>query len=247
MRIIFYLIVTISFFQCSNVREFEKVQCNSETISSNENLRHVFKPCRQYIYQAKYWDEEYNLISDELIWMMATGKDWEYQPERQDEIIIQYNFNEKKIEEIQKFNINKTLTHSWESSVTTGIIEDGNETLMHPFRQNQYGFTEVASFPYVSFPLEVGKAWNSKLNIHEDWGDWSGSTLENYYEVISIDSVELSIGILDGWHIRGNTYASFGNSQHDFWYNDQYGFIKMIVKNYQNQLLKFELVEVIEE
>ncbi|MEP2023497.1 MAG: hypothetical protein ABJH98_06405 [Reichenbachiella sp.] len=242
------LIFTLLFIAlgCSENKSFESIPCSTSDISENNNLRQIFKPCPQFIYQAKYWDENYNLISDEYISIMATGKDWEHQPESQDEIVIQYDFKENQIDKIDRFNINSQLTHSWEEKTTTGIIENGNLTWMHPIRQNQYNFTEIAPFPSVNFPLETGKEWESNLNIHEGWGDWSNSEINNQYKVISKDSIQLSIGNLEAWHIGSIGYAKFGNSYHDFWYNVDYGFVKMIIKNYKNQLLKFELVEVIE-
>ncbi|MDW3209094.1 MAG: hypothetical protein R8N23_04460 [Reichenbachiella sp.] len=247
MKLTTTLIIFLTLVSCKErSTSFEEIQCSPSTTSENDNIGQVFKPCRQYIYQAKYWDEDYNLISDELIWMMATGKDWDAQPELQDEIIIQYNYSEDKIDEIKKFGINKTLDYPWERKVITGIIENKNQTFMHPFRQNQYAFTEVAPFPSVNFPLEIGKTWDSNMNI-SGWGDWAESTLKESYEVIGRDSIELPIGVLQAWHVRGIAYADFGNSQNDFWYNEKFGFVKTIIKNYKNQLLKFELQEIIEE
>ncbi|SMD32101.1 hypothetical protein SAMN04488029_0441 [Reichenbachiella faecimaris] len=231
---------------CSENKNFENIPCSPSDRSENDNLKQIFKPCRKYIYQAKYWDENYNLISDENISMMATGIDWEHQPESQDQIVIQYGFNKDLIDKIDKYNINSQLKQSWKHKTTTGIIENGNTTWMHPFRQNQYIFTEIAPFPSVNFPLETGKTWESNLNIYEGWGDWSDTEIKNQYEVIGKDSVQLSIGSLEAWHVSSIGYAQFGNSYHDFWYNNNYGFVKMIIKNYKNQLLKFELIEVIE-
>ncbi|MEM9340454.1 MAG: hypothetical protein AAGA66_17095, partial [Bacteroidota bacterium] len=55
---------------------FNKIECASSDVILNSNLRKVFEPCKEYIYSAKYWDVEYNLISQEQIWVMATGKAW---------------------------------------------------------------------------------------------------------------------------------------------------------------------------
>ena len=68
---------------------FNKIECFPLDSIVNDNLGHIFKPCREFIYSAKYWDSEYNLISDESIWMMATGKPWDVQPELQNELVIE--------------------------------------------------------------------------------------------------------------------------------------------------------------
>jgi len=223
--------------------EFKHVECNTENTNSNGNLRKVFKPCREYIFTAQYWDQDYNLISSERIWMMATGNGWKVQPELQDEIIIQYAFDSAKMDEIEKFNINPEVMH-WSREEVTGIIEDVGRTWMHPFRSNQYLFTQVAPFPEVMLPLKLGVVWNSSLRIHDGWGLWAHSTLEDNYEVVDFEVVQLEFGDFDAWHIRAITTAEFGTSVHDFWYNEEYGFIKMFIKNYAGQILQLQLSEV---
>lgn len=128
-----------------------------------EKTRNIFKPCRQYIYTAIYRDKNNNVISDSKIWMMSTGRRWEYQPEKQDEVVVQFAFSKENIPEIKKHYVNKKILESitFSDQTTTGIIENVKEVWMHPFRSNQYNFTEVAAFPHVKYPLEIGKTWTS--------------------------------------------------------------------------------------
>ncbi|MFT6137932.1 MAG: hypothetical protein ACJAUJ_001022 [Salibacteraceae bacterium] len=222
---------------------FEKIECSPSDSIPNSNLRKIFEPCKEYIYSAKYWDAEYNLISQEKIWLMATGHAWAYQPELQDEILIQYSFDSSRVEHIKQFNINGELD-KWTTMTTTGIIENNQKTSIHPFRQNQYSFTQVAPFPDVSHPLYEGKVWSVKFNIHEGWGVWTNSTLDQNYSVIGYETVSIEFGELEAWHVSSMTTTEFGTLTHHFWYNEEFGFIKMIIKNYVGQLLQFELAEV---
>ena len=176
---------------------------------------------------------------------MASGRAWEQQPKRQDEILIQYQIDSAKIDEITKLSINPELQF-WTTQVSTGIIETPFETWMHPFRSNQYAFTEVAPFPSVRFPLEQGKTWSSNLNIYDGWGVWANSKLNNTYEVIGYETIVTELGEMEAWHVSSFTSAEFGISTHHFWYNMELGFVRMIIKNYAGQLLQFELVEVAE-
>ncbi len=221
---------------------FEKIDCSPLDSIPNSNLRTIFKPCREYIYSAKFWDKEYSLLSQENISVMATGKGWEFQPESQDEIIIQYAHDPSKIESLKQYSINPEIQH-WTTRENTGIIETSIRTWMHPFRSNQYSFTEVAPFPSVQHPLYLGKTWSSKLNIYDGWGVWANTTLNNTYEVIDYETVKIALGELEAWHISSVTSAEFGISTHNFWYNEELGFIKMVIKNYEGQLLQFELTE----
>lgn len=117
--------------------------------------------------------------------MMATGKRWEWQPEKQDEITIQYEFDEEDIPWIKQHYVNKkfAVEGSFIPKQTTGIIENVREVWMHPFRSNQFNFTEVAAFPHVKFPLRKGATWTSNLQIGEGWGDWENSVINSNYEV----------------------------------------------------------------
>ncbi|MEQ8687420.1 MAG: hypothetical protein RIE86_19105 [Imperialibacter sp.] len=175
--------------------------------------------------------------------MMATGNAWEAQPELQDELIIQYSFDSAQMQRISQYSINPDFDY-WTRKETTGIIETGSKTWMHPFRSNQYNFTEVAAFPSVELPLELGKTWSSGLSIYDGWGAWANSTLNNSYEVVDFEVLEAGFGNLEAWHIRAITRADFGVSVHDFWYNEEYGFIRMFIKNYKGQMLQFDLAEV---
>lgn len=49
---------------------------------------------------------------------------------------------------------------------------------------------------------------------------------------------------LEAWHVRGISTSELGTSGHDFWYSEEYGFVKMLIKNYEGQMLQFELSEV---
>lgn len=243
MKNTFGFILFIVVMGCSNQNSnFESIPCDSD-----ESNYSVFKPCRQIIFNARLWDSEFNLISESKIWMMATGNPWEHAPDRQRELVIQYEYDEVAIDEIIDASINRELvSNEWRKQETTGIIEDENTIWMHPFRSNQYAFTEVAPFPSVRLPLEVGFSWSSSLNIYAGWGEWSHSTLSNTYTITGYELVQLPYGELEAWKIESSTQAKFGNSTHNFWFHHDLGFVKMVINNYANQTLEIELLDVIE-
>lgn len=242
MKTCLLLLIILFFSACKDSpSSFEKASC----IEEGQSYR-VFKPCRQYIFNAEFWDAEFNLISESRIWMMATGKPWDVQPELQSELAIQYEYHDQKVDEIVMVSVNQDfIGRPWKKKEVTGIIENDGSIWMHPFRSNQYGFTEVAPFPEVRTPLAIGKSWSGSLHIYEGWGDWSNVTLNDYYEVVSYEQVELPYKTLDAWQINSFTEAPFGNSTHNFWFHPELGFVKMIVKNYAGQILQIELIDVI--
>lgn len=240
------MVALSSFASCSDKASFEDIGCTPETVAVEGYLKKVFKPCREYVFSAKYWDKDYNLISDELIWMMATGNEWETDPENQSELIIQYDYDDSKVDFINQYTLNPELEHEWVRKEATGIIEDANETWMHPFRANQYAFTEMIPFPMVQVPLDSRQRWSAKVPIYEGWGRWSNSTAHAIYGVLGQELVTTEFKELNAWHVKANTSSKFGSAVNDFWYNEEYGFIKMVIKNYEGQLLVIELISVTE-
>ena len=236
------LISILILASCNSSTSFEKVECEPEGGGYS-----VFKPCREYVFNARFWSAESELISEDKIWMMATGKPWEFQPESQKELAIQYEYDTSEVGQIVKASINQEIvSQPWERKEVTGIIENENRIWMHPFRSNQYAFTEVAPFPEVALPLEIGKTWGSSLQIYEGWGEWANSTLNKEYEIVDFEQLEIPYGQLEAWHISSITFAPFGNSTHNFWFHHELGFVKMVIHNYAGQTLEIELLEVID-
>jgi hypothetical protein len=214
-------------------------------ISQTVKKRDVFKPCRQYIYSAVYTDGSGSLISRSRVWMMATGKRWEFQPEKQDEISIQYDSAGWNIASRSEYLVNKQMSNTarFASAEITGAIENEREIWMHPFRSNQFIFTEVAPFPSIELPLYVGRTWVNSLTIGNGWGDWQGHTISNEYVVVGQEDMKgSSLNLVNCWRIKSTAVASFGNSTLDFLFHEQYGFVKMTYQNYKQQTLVFELI-----
>jgi len=249
MKVKYLLLCAILITSCNSTNSpFKKVECNNvDSTAKISKYVKIYEPCKEFIFQAKYWDREYNLISDQRIWMMATGKKWG-DDEKQAEIVIQYEFDELEIDRISDYNINEKLKNrSWVESETTGFIENESTLWFHPFRANQYNFTELAPLPTVYyFMLEPGAEWPGRLSINGGWGDWSHSQVECNYHVVEVESLEMEIGnISDCYHISSTGISKFGETTFDYWFNKEYGIVKMLILNYENQTLQIELIEVI--
>ncbi|MEM9324279.1 MAG: hypothetical protein AAGA85_01425 [Bacteroidota bacterium] len=206
-------------------------------------MRKVFADCRTWVYQARLWDADYNLLSSERIAVTATGRAWKPQPDLQDEIVIQYQLGPALGNKLRPHMINPRLD-SWTSKEHTGVIENDQYITMHPFRENFYAFTEVAGFPVVHLPVRVGQRWEDELRIFDGWGDWSNMDVTTAYEVVAREEVTLPYGQLPLWHLRAVTDIPLGRTVHDFWFHEQYGFVKFVIKNYAGQLLVIELEEL---
>ena len=212
--------------------------------------RDVFKPCRSLTYKAQFLSEKGDVISNAKIKMTPSGKRWELQKEKQDETIVEYEFNPSDIERINQFQLNKKLIQTnWQKEVKEGIIENVEQVWMHPFRSNQYNFTEVAPFPQVELPLKEGKKWtDNHIHLKEGWGDWSNMKVKSSFEVIALSGLKTPYGIVpDCWRIQSTSTFDLGESTLDFWFNESIGFVKFVYTNYGGQKLIIELAGVQEK
>lgn len=274
MKILLLIILLIN-LGCSQVKEnsfqFRPIKCNPDEmpkfdgnkvtflddqgnplkdtiIGEIEKRRRVFKPCREIIYKSEFKTKKGELISKGRIKMMAKGKRWQYQPDKQDEILIQYEFSQKDFDSNKIHQLNKGLiADKWVGEVTEGVIENVEKVWMHPFRFNQYNFTEVAPFPEIKFPLRIGKTWTGNLQIQEGWGDWENTSVYSEYQVVNKETIITSYGkIKNCWKIKSKAKFKLGESTFDYWFQEELGFVKMSYKNYGNQTLQIVLVDVIE-
>lgn len=208
----------------------------------------IFSPCTRYTYEAIYKDSMGNTLSKSRVSMVATGKRWKFQPDNQSEMIIQYEVENAIGNDLKDYYVNKKLkeTMRFVKEENTGVIENIQEIWMHPFRSNQFNFTEVAPFPHVMLPLRIGDSWSSSLSIGQGWGDWENTTIHCEYKVTERENIKLlPRGAKSNcWVISSTATASFGISFHKFYFHEKYGFVKMEYKNYRDQTLVFQLVDV---
>ena len=220
-----------------------------DSILRIEKRREVFKPCRIYAFDAAFYSASNKLISKERILLMATGKRWELHPEKQDEILVKYEFDKESIDSINLYQLNKSaVSDEWWQTVSTGIRENVEEIWMHPFRYNQYNFTEVAPFPQIKFPLSVGKKWNDNtITLQEGWGDWSHMNVRSTFEILSKETVQTNYGELENcWKVKAVSNFDLGQSEVTYWFHEQYGFVKLNYVNYGGQKLNIELTQITE-
>lgn len=215
-----------------------------------EKRRTVFKPCRTVLFNAKFYSSSGEIISNEFISITPTGKRWEYQPEKQDEIEIKYDFSETDTTKTNQHKLNKGwINQGWTAKETTGIIENVEKVWTHPFRSNQYDFTQVAPFPQVELPLHIGKKWtDNNISLKEGFGDWSFMKVVSDFEVLEKTDVVTGHGTFKNcWKIKGVSDFPLGISELIYYFDEQYGFVKLLYTNYGGQKLDIEVVKITEQ
>lgn len=207
-------------------------------------IRRIFRKGVTYVYSAHYYDQNNQIITSEIVKIIGTGERWEVQPEAQDVVKLVFETSEEDRIKIESNPINKTANHGWTTNTTEGIIENNNTVWIHPIRHNQYLFTEVAAFPEIKLPAVVGKTWSSNISGLGGWGDWDDMTINSSYEITDRVNIMLMAGELQCWEIFARSTFELGESKALFYFNEDYGFVRMEYVNYENQKLIFELEKV---
>lgn len=205
-------------------------------------VRKIFKKGRVYTYRAIYRSDNGDTLSDSNIKLIPSGERIEFAPERQDKIIIVFENYRADSVELAQHDLNPSLKDWW-SETTEGIIENSERVWMHPIRVNQYKFTEVAPFPEVMFPLTAGDQWDTGLNIHDGWGEWSNTSGRSEYRVVGKDFFTLQDKQTDVWKIKSQAEFPFGKSHLDYKFSSNYGFVEFIYKNYKKETLQIKLIK----
>jgi hypothetical protein len=134
---------------------------------------------------------------------------------------------------------------------STGLIENGANVWIHPFRGKYFSVTELSPFPFAKFPLEKGKSWTWRLDdIDGRWSDprivaYEGKVAASYrYEIVGKETLETPLGKLDCAVIEATAQSRLGSSRLRSHFNTAYGFIRLEYRNLDGSRIVLELQKV---
>ncbi|WP_342644772.1 hypothetical protein [Mucilaginibacter sp. CSA2-8R] len=132
----------------------------------------------------------------------------------------------------------------------TGVIENKVNIWVHPFRFHALEILQLAPFPYVKLPLKTGQTYDWNLEIGEKWPefkafDWKGKlTLQCKYVVQGQETLSLPVGTVQTIKIQGIANTTSGRSSLVSYFNQQYGFVKMIYHNLDGSNITITLKDI---
>lgn len=135
-------------------------------------------------------------------------------------------------------------------SSTSGVIENGMNTWMHPHRDKYFMILELNPFPFIQQPFESGNKWTWSLGIGDHWKDdrwktWTGAIRNNYeYEIIGKEKLKTKIGEMDCWIVLSTATSSIGSTGLIAYYNVENGFVKLDYINIDKSRLTIEIKEI---
>ncbi len=142
------------------------------------------------------------------------------------------------------------ISHSGEAGFSehTGVIENEKNIWMHPPRMMLFRILEINPFPFVN--LDNTKKWDWKLTIGSNWGDhrwtkWDG-LIENEmkYAAKGFVNLQTSFGNIKCRKVMAEGKMPIGNTKLVSYFNEKYGFVKLIYTNIDGSLLTFNLKDM---
>lgn len=219
-----------------------------QLIAHHQTLK-IYVANREFIYSAIRINADKDTVASTKIIATSSGTGWGHPAaSEQSEVVYTYLYTKQdsiqNIEELQKV----VKLEFWIMQDTTGVIENEEEFWIHPMRNNQFYKTELAPFPTVIFPIDSKsiKSANSKIIILSDWGTYSPSVTDQRYFYEGVVEKEYSCTEKIECH-RFSSYghnSKFGISYLEYFFNEEYGFTEMNYLTYDNDIIKFELIDI---
>jgi hypothetical protein len=138
-----------------------------------------------------------------------------------------------------------------DNMASTGLIENDKNTWTHPPREQFFAITEFNSFPFIKTPYTIGTKWTSGLTVgyFESYKrfnlTWEG--ILNTKETLEIiDKIQLptALGVLPCFVVKGICTSALTESTSLFYYNETFGFVKIVYDLFDKSRLEFNLREI---
>ncbi|MBK0382463.1 hypothetical protein I5M32_05765 [Pedobacter sp. SD-b] len=217
----------------------------------NQSLE-VFSPNKIYEFQASYINSKGDTLTKEWIELKPFGKPWKFQ-KTQTAYIVYYHFTKadslkflSNLNPVSK-NPKKPKPYFWsKTSGETGALENDTTLWMHPFRENQYVYTEIAPFPEIRKKLlKIDGEWKNGLGIYLGWGNFKGKVFSTYTVLKKENRTYGNLYLKDCWLIHAvGKHNKLGKSYLDFYYHPEYGFVEMNYTFYDGVKINFVLKSV---
>ncbi|OYU95204.1 MAG: hypothetical protein CFE21_12935 [Bacteroidetes bacterium B1(2017)] len=125
----------------------------------------------------------------------------------------------------------------------TGLVDTEQELWLHPPRFKGYEeYTELAPFPKIKYPLQIGATWKDKFNLGTHSSEERGSEVEYSYTLRQIDTIG-SNPIQVNYLVEGIGVSKAGRYTSKAWFNQKLGFTKFEYRTPLNNCLTISIVQ----
>jgi len=212
----------------------------SSSLFSQTVNKLLFDSLKIFHYKAVFIDKNGDTLSNEKILLTPLTKDGvlKFTYFTTDTTFSKFQNVRNRKGENQRI---KRVNETW-----TTFTESNSEIWMHPFRENQYAYTEVAPFPIIRVQkLKVGEDWKGGAYIFSGWGNLKGR-MRNYYQVLGSEEYNFMGQLLANcWRINGiGRHNRLGVSTINYLYHKDYGFLQMSYDSFDGNKILFILEKI---
>lgn len=134
---------------------------------------------------------------------------------------------------------------------STGLIENDKNTWTHPPREQFFEITEFNSFPFIKTPYAVGTKWTSGLTVgyfdsYQRFNlKWEGVLItKETLEIVEKVQLPTALGVLSCFVVEGISTSKLTHTKSLFYYNETYGFVKIVYDLFDKSRLELTLKEI---
>lgn len=259
VRIFLILMVHLFFLSCHiyQARSIQKdyfIQKSVQYVTSNgktdtlykvdtiyKNAK-IFVKGHFYNYTAIYYDSTGTLKTTSKIKVIGTNTPFIYAPTQTSVTYVFKNYKKDSLQFLNYF-LNENL-HFWGHKVTEGVIEHQERVWMHPFRHNQFIWTEIMGYPEIILPIKNNMQWENTLTIPMGaWGDWAGKMIQNIYQVKGQELFYIKKDKIMCWKIVCKSIMDKKEGYVTFLFNEELGFVKMDYVYYSGDKISFKMID----
>ncbi|UKB84880.1 hypothetical protein LF887_04400 [Chryseobacterium sp. MEBOG06] len=147
----------------------------------------------------------------------------------------------------EKMDGDKTIINHYE---VTGFTRKSNSLWLHPPRSDYFKILELNAFPYY---IKDKNEWDYSVSFGKDWGNRLGLNYEGYlltastkYKAVREISYTFKDEKISCIEIQAKTtIPQIGDTKTIFYYNEKYGFVKMLFTTLNKKQIQFNLIEIL--
>lgn len=220
----------------------------------------VYSEYKTFTYEAFFMQNSDTLTIEKII-LQPKGHKWIWDRSQQackfyyytdslnyKNIINPVNKNQKTNERIAKLRKDKNQVFYGviTKKITTGIEESPSLIWIHPFRENQYIYTEIAPFPEIDLEsLKKDSSWSNKITMFSSWDNFEGICTSTYKITGKATYVYKDLCLTDCFSIRSKSHHStLGDSYLNFLFHPKHGFVEMKYTFYDGTKIDFYMYKV---
>lgn len=228
----------------------------------NRNIPIVYTKNKKYKYEALFIKADGDTLTKEYIFITSKGRPWFF-----DRSQIAYKVNYEPdtlgLKEFTNPVNQKQLFYDFAKQRSeskgrpfygvldhverSGAIEESDFFWIHPFRKNQYVYTEVAPFPQIEKNYLVkGEIWRDTILILSGWDNFIGTCASEYLVQGNCNYSSGAVNLENCWQISSvSNHSLLGKSYLNYIYNSSFGIVEMKYEFYDGVKIEINLIEVI--